>query len=151
MKELNHTDITTDQLKQHFAIDEVEVYSQKKDLETVQVISLKNVDKSSRKLAEIVTQVKPKVIKCKFERRHEEGGYANISFSLAPQIDITGTVYFANMLSSDFDFQKIFENLGYKQVNMIDVDWGMCDYILQVDSELIDALSDDLFSGSTPG
>ncbi len=151
MKEQIHSEITVDHLRQQFALGEVEVYDQKKDLETVQVISLKNVDKSSQKLAEIVTQMKPKIIKCKFERRHEEGGYANISFSLTPQIDITGTVYFANMLSSNFDFQKIFENLGYQQANMIDVEWGMCDYILQVDNELIDALSDDLLNGSTPG
>lgn len=151
MKELYHQKITVDLLIQQFALDEVEVHSQKKDLETIQVLILKNVDKSSQKLAEIVTEIKPKVIKCKFGRRHDEGGYANITFSLAPQIDITGTVYFANMLSSDFDFQEIFKNLGYQQVNIIDVEQGKCDYILQTDNEPINALEDDLLSGSTPG
>lgn len=150
MKEQNHSEITADHLKQRFDLDDVEVFIQENGQKTVEVIWIKNVDESSQKLAEIVDKIRPNIIKCKFERQHEEGGYATISFSLTAQIDITGTVYFANMLS-DFDFQNIFKRLGYQQVNMINVGWGICDYVLQVDNELIDALEDDLLSGSTPG
>lgn len=150
MKELTHSIVSVDHLIQKFGLDEAEVFTQKKDLETVQIIWLNNVDMATQKLVEIVTQIKPKIIKCEFQRPQDEGSYANISFSLTPNIDIAGTVYFANMIS-DFDFQEIFENLGYKQVNMINVKWGKCDYILEVDDDLIDALTDDLLSGSTPG
>ena len=117
---------TLESLCQQFDLKDIKTYEKKEELKTIKVIWIDNVDLATEKLSEIVEKLKPKVIKYERERSYDEGGYAKIRFNLAPQIDITGTVYFANLLG---DFGKTLLQNGYTQENYIDVSWGICDWV----------------------
>lgn len=115
-------------LCQELNLSTVKTYERKEGTDAVKVIWIESVEVATEKLSEIVEKLKPNTIKCEWQRSYDEGGYAKISFNLAPKIDITGTVYFSNLLG---DFEKTLVQNGYKKENYINVSWGMCDWVLQ--------------------